>query len=299
MLRPVVYLYDLWRFRIISDKKFLKTRFRRKMGYKLNLKSPKTLNEKIQWIKLYDRIPLRTKCADKVAVREYVKEIIGEEYLVPLVMITEDVNDLSYSYLPDKPFIIKTNHDSGGYKIIRDKNEVQDWNKLRNFFSKRLKTNYFHKSKEWQYKDIVPKILVEDLLQTKTGNIPEDFKVQCFNGNPEFIQTDANRGSREHTRNWYDKNWERAEFVWATKLKTGEETLPSLNETPKPSVLEEMLELAEMLSKPFCYARIDFYLLEDKIYFGEITFSHDSGFRPVVPFEWDRKLGEMITLPKT
>ncbi|MDO6818167.1 ATP-grasp fold amidoligase family protein [Zobellia sp. 1_MG-2023] len=299
LIKPFVYLYDLYRHYLVNEIVFTKSRFKRRMGEKLNLKNPQTLNEKIQWLKLYNRTPLHTTCADKIEVRDYVSEEIGEEYLVPLLMVTTNVNDIAYDKLPSGPFIIKTNHDSGSYKIIKDKDKVKDWEELRKFFAKSLKTNFYYKSKEWQYKNIPPKILVERLLQTKEGKIPEDVKIHCFHGRPEYIQLDFDRGTDRHSRNWYDKNWNRAKFHWSTKLKSGKETLPNSKMVLKPLTLDRMLSFAEILSKPFPYVRVDFYSLNDeKIFFGELTFNHDSGFRPIVPKEWDYKLGELVTLPK-
>ena len=298
LAKPLVYLFDLYRHRIVNEKSFTENRFKRRMGYELDLENPKTLNEKIQWLKLYHRTPLHTICADKIAVREYVGEKIGKEYLVPLIMVTEDIQDISIDNLPNESFIIKTNHDSGSYKIIKDKNDIGDWNALRNFFSKSLKSNFYYKSKEWQYKNIPPKILVEKLLMTKEGNIPEDYKIHCFKGVPKYIQLDVDRGKDNHSRNWYNTNWERTEFHWSTKLKSGGETLPNDKEIPIPLTLETMLNFASVLSEPFPYVRVDFYSLDNqKVYFGEITFNHDSGFRPIIPKEWDYKLGDMVTLP--
>tara|TARA_R110002050_G_scaffold133268_3_gene255774 strand:+ start:4219 stop:6432 length:2214 start_codon:yes stop_codon:yes gene_type:complete len=298
LAKPLVYLFDFYRHRIVKEKAFTENRFKRRMGYDLDLNNPRTLNEKIQWLKLYNRTPLHTICADKIAVRDYVADRVGAEYLVPLILVTENVNDINYENLPEEPFIIKTNHDSGSYKIVKDKNDINDWNELRRFFSKSLKSNFYYKSKEWQYKNIPPKILVEKLLITKNGRIPEDYKIHCFKGEPKYIQLDVDRGKPNHSRNWYDINWKRTQFHWSTKLKTGGETLPNNLNIPRPSTLDVMIELARVLSDAFPYVRVDFYSLDDtKVYFGEITFNHDSGFRPIIPKEWDYKLGELVTLP--
>ena len=297
LLKPLGILYDVWRYRILSKETFTKNHFKRELGYKLDLKNPKTLNEKIQWLKLYDRTPLRTLCADKIAVREYVKEKIGEKHLVPLLIVTQNVNDLTYDHLPQSPFIIKTNHDSGSYKIVKDKDKVEDWEAIRVFFAKRLRANYYYKTKEWPYKNIPPKLLVETLLQTKEGKIPEDYKIHCFGGKPEYIQVDFDRGTEQHSRNWYDKCWNKAAFYCATMLESGKATLSNSIEIPSPPSLDKMLTFAAILSKPFAYVRIDFYAIEDKVYFGEMTFHHNSGFSRIVPFQWDEKLGDMVKLP--
>jgi hypothetical protein len=150
--------------------------FERKQGYKLDLDNPKTLNEKIQWLKIHDRKPLYTICADKYAIRDYISEKFGDKYLIPLVMHTSDVKQLNANNLPNYPFIIKANHDSGNYKIIRDKNNV-DWAKQQLICKSWLLNNYFPVDREWQYKNIKPQIVVEKLLIQKDGKIPNDYNI--------------------------------------------------------------------------------------------------------------------------
>lgn len=283
-------------YHVFPEKWYVKIKFKKRMGYVLDLESPKTLNEKIQWLKLYDRTELHTICADKIAVRDYVREKIGENYLIPLIYTTTEVENLSMSDFPNYPIIVKTNHDSGSYRIVKTKENL-DLDNLKKYFSEALSRNYYYKSKEWQYKNIKPQLLIEKLLIDNKYKTPLDYKIHCFGGKPRMIQVDLDRGTAYHSRNWYNINWEIEEFYWSSLLK-GNETLPSDKIVDKPLNLDKMLDLSGKLSEDFSYVRIDWYDCNDELFFGEITFHHDSGYRPVTPLEWDIKLGELIKLPK-
>lgn len=295
LITPFKTAYQFYFTHLASDKMYLKHVFREQMGYKLNLNDPKTLNEKMQWLKLNDRTDLHTQCADKIAVRNYVTKIIGDKYLIPMILETSDINYLKPDNLPDYPFIIKANHDSGSYKIIRDKKD-KDWNNIRNDAKGWLKRNYYKYSKEWQYKNIKPKILIEKLLLNNNNQIPNDYKLHCIHGKVEMISVDLDRGSDFHSRNWFDRNWKRTPFKWSSVYLDGKRTDPSDLSITKPICLEKMIDLSEKLAQPFKYVRIDWYELEEKLFFGEITFHHDSGLKPIEPFEWDLKLGSKINL---
>lgn len=298
-LKKILFLprmiYDFFWLRVLSDKQHIQIRFYQRFGYKLNLDAPKSLNEKIQWLKLYDRTPLHTLCADKLLVRDFIKNEIGEEYLVPLILHTNSPEEISAEVLPDFPVIIKTNHDSGNYFIIRDK-ELQDFKIIKKRLKKALKKNYYYASKEWQYKNIKPCIVVEKLLMRDNGSIPYDYKIHCFNGNVELISVDLDRGGDKHCRNWYGKDWIKMPFKWSSEIK-GRMTDPSSEDVKRPSKLDEMVHYSEILSKHFCYVRVDWYEVDGKLYFGELTFHHDSGFRPFSPLDWDLKLGNKLKLP--
>lgn len=266
------------------------------MGYNLDLDNPKTLNEKINWLKLYDRKDLHTIAADKYRVREFIKEVIGEKYLVPLLYQTNDVTKLKPENLPDISFIIKTNHNSSGGAIIRDKSDA-DWTKIQKRFTKLLKENYFYSSREWQYKNIKPTIIVEKLLSDKNGKIPFDYKIHCFNGKVRMISVDIDRGSENHYRNWYNSSWEREPFRWSSVKEGGKFTDPSKDDIEKPATFDEMIILSEKLSAHFIYVRVDWYDVDGILYFGELTFHHNGGTRPILPKEWDEKLGSQLILP--
>ncbi len=288
---PYVKVKLFIRNRCLPDSWAISLRYRREFGKFPNLKHPITLNEKIQWLKLNDRTPLHTLCADKFLAREYVEKKIGSKYLIPLLFHTNDVNDVKPENLPDIPLIIKTNHDSSGGIVVINKDE-QDWDWIRKELKLRLKKNYYTNSKEWQYKNIEPHIIVEQLLE---GN-PYDYKVHCFNKKCVTIQVDIDRHSN-HKRNWYNSDWQREEFEWSSVKDGGKKTLPADYDIECPNCISEMLSLSEKLAEDFIYARADWYIVNDKLYFGEISFHHDSGYRPILPQVWDEKLGSLLKLP--
>lgn len=282
----------------VSDKYYIKRRFKIKMGYELDLDNPKTLNEKINWLKLYARSNLHTQCSDKFAVRDYVKNKIGEEYLVPLFLMTKNVEDINVTKVPSEPVIIKTNHDSGGGVVVKNRAEI-NWIDLQKKLKNRLKRNYYYKSKEWQYRNIEPCLIVEKLLSGKNGGLPFDYKLHCFNGKVNMIQVDTGRYTEKHHRNWYNTKWIREPYKWSSQIGKGKFTDPSDEEVEKPETLKKMIELSEIIAKDFIYVRVDWYDVEGSLYFGEITFHHDGGIRPIYPPEWDLTLGSKLLLPNT
>ncbi|TLP70631.1 ATP-grasp fold amidoligase family protein [Maribacter sp. ACAM166] len=286
--RNLINYFLRLRNRIFAEETILKWRFTRMLGYSLNLKAPKSFNEKIQWLKLNDRSPLHVQCADKFAVREYIKTKIGEKYLVPLAFSTKNAFDIVSQKLPDYPVIIKANHTSGGVKIIRDKSKI-DWEALRIFFGEQLENTYDNErgKGEWQYEGIVPRLVVEKLLMDENGQIPSDFKFFCCNGKVEIIQVDMDR-SEIHKRNMYDTNWNLLPFE--LKYSHGRNIV-------KPHLLKQMISLAEKLAQDFIFVRADFYCVQGNIYFGELTFHPESGFGKFKPKKWDYQIGDMLKLP--
>ncbi|MGB5666393.1 MAG: ATP-grasp fold amidoligase family protein, partial [Maribacter sp.] len=283
---------------LVPEKIILQKQFQKQHGHKLKLSKPVTLNEKIVWLKLYDRTPLHTQCADKYSVRAYIKERIGDKYLVPLYYHTFHPKYIIPDNLPETPCIIKANHDSGGGIFIRDKYKI-DWQNVQNELKQRLKKNYYWRSKEWQYKNIKPRIIVEKLLQDKNGNIPFDYKLHCFNGKVRMVQVDMGRGTDQHYRNWYSKEWVREPYKWSSPKGLGKYTDPSADDIEKPQTLEQMIQLSEILAKPFYYVRVDWYDVDGVLFFGELTFHHDGGNQPILPKEWDLKLGMELNLDNT
>jgi hypothetical protein len=280
---------------MIPEKRFIQKRFKKVFGRYADLDSPHTFNEKLQWLKLNDRTPLHTLCADKYAVRQYVAEKIGTEYLVPLLYHTENPADIRPENLPDAPFVIKTTHGSGGVMLVRDKAAI-NWKALRRDLRELLRANYYYESKEWPYKNIQPRIVVEKMLCTEDGNIPFDYKINCFHGKPIIIQVDLDRFTN-HKRNLYDTQWRLQPFTWC-KWQDGKPLWPNGRDIPAPSQLEQMLWIARTLSSEFLYARVDLYDMMGQLFFGEITFNHGSGRERFTPPEWDTKLGDMLILPK-
>ena len=285
ILRPFYKLYELI-LGLVPDKVIIKNSFKKHMGYNLDLKNPQSLNEKMNWLKLYNRKDLHTLVADKYKVRAYVEEKIGSKYLIPLLYHTKNAEDIKPENLPDSSFIIKTNHDSSGGLIVRDKSEI-DWEAAQKRFKRLLKENHYYSTREWQYKNIEPRIVVEKLLTNEDGSIPADYKFHCFNGKLSFIMIDFDRHGDLRTRNLYDRDWNLIPCNWGR---------PYGEELSKPKNLGEMIKVAEKLAEDFIYARVDFYLVREKVFFGEITFHHASGFQAFTQKEYDYKFGKQLKI---
>jgi hypothetical protein len=281
-------IVPLARQRLIPDEIHVKRLFLKRMGYELSLAHPRTFNEKMQWLKLNDRTSKHTLCADKYAVRAFIEKEIGERYLIPIFYHTSTLDEITRELLPDEPCIIKTTHDSGNTFIVRDKSRIteNEWHHFKTKFQKSMHRNYYYWSREWQYKHIKPRIVIEKLL-LDNGEIPNDYKLHCFNGKVKFVQVDMDRYTN-HQRNIYDIHWNRQDFRWK---------FPPGRDSSKPKYLDEMIRLAEKLAKPFYFVRVDFYEVMGAVYFGEMTFHPESGLGMIEPHEWDVKLGEMIKLP--
>lgn len=251
----------------------------------LNLDKPQTFNEKIQWLKLYDSTPLKTKLADKYLVREWVKEKIGKQYLIPLLGVWNCFDEINFSQLPDK-FVIKTNHGSGWNKIVTDKSSI-DFAQLKKQFDTWMNTNFAYKaSLELHYMKITPKIIVEKYIEND-GDL-YDYKFLCFNSQPRFVWIDVGRYT-DHRRNIYNLDWELQPFTIAYKQTDGP--------IAPPKKLKEMAALAEKLCQGFSHVRVDFYEIDDQIYFGEMTFTSGNGGEKFTPEEYGKILGDMIALP--
>ena len=285
LIQPVKVAYETVAWRSLPERAYLELAFRRKLGYRLDLETPRTFNEKIQWLKLNDRRPLHTRCADKFAVRSLTASTLGEQYLVPLVLHTDDPGEITPGNLPDYPVIIKTTHGSGEVIIVRSK-EAVDWKAARRNLRSQLRNNYYHRSKEWQYRDIQPSIVVERLLLDGRGQIPSDYKFHCLNGAVRFVQVDFDRHG-SHTRNLYDPEW---------RLLDCRYLYPNGPDVEPPKQLELMIALAEKMAGLFPYVRVDLYNLGADVWFGELTFHPEGGLAPFVPRSWDVDFGAMLTL---
>lgn len=267
--------------------KELKEWFKKRTGKKLNLKKPKTFNEKIQWIKLYDNTLLKTRLADKYLVRDWVKEKIGEEYLIPLLGVWDKFDYIDFEKLPDK-FVLKANHGCGWNVIVKDKSTF-DIAEAKKKFDRWMKINYaFFSGLEMHYKDIHPKIIAEQYIENGDGDL-YDYKVWCFNGKPKYIMFLAERQTNLKMA-FYDTSWNLLPLV---------NSYPKYdNEVLKPGNLDELLKISEILCKNFSYVRVDFYRLDDGTFkFGEMTFTSFSGVCKWDPPEYDLILGQLIALP--
>lgn len=268
-----------------------KRKFRKAFGRDIDLKNPKTLNEKIQWLKLNIHDDFHTVVADKYGVREYWKQF-GEDALIPLLYMTYDWRDIKFENLPDEPCIVKCNSGSGNYVIIRDKNQV-DYKKLKEKCRLWLSINYYYCSQEWQYKNIKPCIIVEKLLLDKKGHIPNDYKFHYINGELQFIYCSIDREG-ENYRSIYSPKWKRMDLEWVAPNEhkgglTGKDI-------PLPKTYEKMKKIADEVAKSFKYVRVDFYDVDGKLYYGEITLYHGSGFDTFVPEKMDEIFGEKLNL---
>ncbi len=296
LLFPVLMLIKNIRLFItnkrFTDEQYLKRTFRKFQDYELNLKNPKTLNEKLQWLKIHDRKDFHTINADKYAAREYIRSTFGEEYLIPLVFHANDYRDLVPENLPDFPFVIKTNHGFGNSIIVHDKSKV-DWVKLRMDYRRWLQNNYYYIEREWQYKNIKPCIIAEKMLIGKDGHVPNDYKLNFIEGNLEFIYVSVDREGT-NKRNIYDPDWKPMYFTWARKGKD----LSKLRgaDIQPPLTLPKMIEFGSVVAKLYKYVRVDFYDLDGVLYFGEITQCHGGGFDQMLPYEYDLIFGEKIDL---
>ena len=277
-------------FNYLSDKEFLCRKFHAKLGYDLDLNNPQTFNEKIQWLKLYDRKPLYITMVDKYAVKDYVASVIGEQYIIPTLGVWDNFDDIDFDSLPNQ-FVLKCTHDSGGLVIVKDKNKM-DLKKAKKKINKSLKRNFYYIGREWPYKNVKPRILAEEYLEDRETSELRDYKFFCFNGEAKalFVASDRQNPTTDTKFDFFDMQFHHLNF---TNGHPNSEKVIS-----KPSTFEEMKRLAETLSQNIPHVRVDFYEVDGKVYFGELTFSHWSGFVPFDPPEWDKIFGDWIILPQ-
>lgn len=275
-------------FNLLPDKLFIQLKFLKNFHRFPNLKNPKTFNEKLQWLKLYDHNPYYTKLVDKYEVKSIVADLIGKEYIIPTLGVWDNADDIDFDKLPDK-FVLKATHDSGRVIICKNKEKLdKEWAKKE--MTKSLKRDFYALTREWPYKDVPRHIIAEEFIEDKSGDL-KDYKFFCFNGKIEFFKIDFDRFIR-HKANYYNKKWE---------LQPFEEVVCPSDENiknEKPENFERMIKLAEILAKDLPFSRIDFYNNQGDIYFGEITFFPNSGMGKFNPSDTDTKLGHLITLPK-
>ncbi len=273
--------------KLLPDYIFLQIKYRYKFNKKLDLKKPQTFNEKLQWLKLYDRNPEYTKMVDKYEAKKYVANIIGEEYIIPTLGVYDKFEDINFATLPNQ-FVIKCTHDSGGLIICKDKTKL-NIKEARKKINKSLKRNYFYTGREWPYKNVKPRIIAEQYMVDESGTELKDYKFFCFNGEPKLLFVAKDRPYATKF-NYYDMDFKKLPF------KQHYENFNDYIEKPKG--FEKMVELSKKLSKDIPHVRVDFYDINGKVYFGELTFYHFSGFEKFEPEKWDRKLGDMLKLPK-
>lgn len=272
----------------MNDETFIKWEYFSGMGRFPDLKNPKTYNEKLQWLKLNDIHPEYARLVDKYEAKEYVREILGDEYIIPTLGVWDRFEDIDFDKLPDQ-FVLKTTHDSGGVVVCSDK-DAFDKAAAKRKLNKSLRNNYFLEHREYPYKDVPPRIIAEKFMVDESGTELKDYKFFCFNGKCRmlFVATDRNIGDVKF--DFFDEKFNHLPFrqghPWADK------------EIRKPVGFDKMVELSEILSKGFPHVRVDLYDINGQIYFGELTFFHFSGNVPFHPDEWDYKVGEWLELPK-
>lgn len=274
--------------RFVPDKLFLETIFPMRVGYKLNFANPQTYNEKLQWLKLYDRRPEYTQMVDKAEAKKYVANIIGEEHVIPTLAVYDKVEDIKFDELPNQ-FVLKCTHDSGGIVVCRDKSQLDKKAALA-ILNRGLSRNYYYQNREWPYKNVKPRIIAERYMEDESGEL-KDYKIFCFDGVPKamFIATDRFNKNEDTKFDFYDMDFNHLPFTNGHPNAT--------KEIRKPKGFDEMKRLASELSKGMPHARIDFYDVNGKVYFGEITFFHWSGMVPFEPIDWDYTMGSWLKLP--
>ena len=273
---------------LIPDKLYLKLLYRRVFNEKLNLENPQKYNEKLFWLKLYDRQPQYTMMVDKYAVKQYVADKIGEEYIIPTLEVWEKPEDIDWDKLPDQ-FVLKCTHDSGGLVICRNK-ESLDKESAKEVLRRCLKRNYYWAGREWPYKNVPPRIIAEKYMEDKSvGELP-DYKFFCFDGEVKALFIGTERGTGDVKFDYYDADFNHLDLVQEHPM-SGKDLL-------KPQHFEKMKELAGKLSKGIPHVRVDLYNINGSIYFGEMTFYHHGGVIPFHPESWDYTFGSWIKLPK-
>lgn len=277
------YLTRLGVTRILSDEVFLKKEYKLVMGRELNLDSPVTYNEKLQWLKLYDRKSKYTMLVDKYEVKKYVANIIGEEYIIPTIGVWDKFDNIQINDLP-KRFVLKCTHDSGGIIVCKDKSEF-DIKEARSKIKRCMKRNYFYAHREWPYKNVKPRIIAEKYIGDNKS-LPEDYKFYTFNGKIDCVMVCVGREFGYPQFLFYDMNWNRLNY---------QKVEPQL-EARKPQNFDEMIHIVEMLSKNYKQLRVDLYNVDGKIYFGELTLFNQSGMDTDITYHTDLIWGKKIEL---
>lgn len=272
-------------FNWLPDKVYLKMIYFCETGKRLNLTNPITYNEKLQWLKLYDRRPEYIKYVDKLEVRNYIKEKIGEKYLIPLIGVYNAIDEINWDELPER-FVLKCTHASGYNVICKDKKQL-DIEATKKQLKKWMKTNWFWYGREWPYKKVIPRIICEEFI-SEDGQIPDDYKVMCFDGEPFCIQLHKDRFAN-HTQDIYDLKGRLLPFNNKLYKRTN---IKSIN----AEKLQEIVELSKIISKGYYHMRVDFYLINEKVYFGEITLFNANGFIEFEPDAYNEIIGDRIKL---
>lgn len=277
-----------------DDELYLKLLFLFEMHYWPDLKHPKTFNEKIQWLKLHNRKPEFTTMVDKYSVKKFVADRIGEQYVIPTLGVWDSFDQIDFNHLPDQ-FVLKTTHGGGGMAVVicKDK-KTFDRNHAKKVLEKSLKSDIYQIYREWPYKNVPKRIIAEKFMAAKKSQAPKDlpdYKFFCFNGEPKYCQVIRDRNTCE-TIDFYDMGWNHQEFVGLNpSAKQGK------MQVERPANLNSMQNICRKLSAGIPFLRVDLYVIDDKEYFGELTFYPASGIGRFTPDKWKYRLGDMISLP--
>lgn len=290
------YLYEKhphW----MSDKFYLQILGRMCYGDKFDLYHPQTMCEKMNWLKLHDRKPLYTTLSDKYRAKLWLQEHFGAEHIIPTLAVCKNADDINLDVLPNS-FVVKCNHDSGNVFICYDKRSMifydkhmveHNWAEVKYLLNDGLKRNFYWELREWPYKNIKPYVMVEELLQQKDGSIPNDYKLFFINGEFQFTYVSFDREG-ENDRCTYDENWNHLPFVYADHYNDKINT----SDVPRPKSYNQMLSLGAKIAEHYKFVRIDFYDVDGKMYFGEVTSYHTGGFAKFYPEKYDAIYAEKI-----
>ena len=274
------HTYKWW-----PDTLWLECLYRSKLHRKLNLKNPQRFTEKLNWLKLHDHNPLYTRLVDKYEVKHYIAERLGEQMVIPSYGVWEHFDDIDFVKLPNQ-FVLKCTHDSGRFCICRDKTTF-DMVGARQKLETSLKNNFFWWTREWPYKNVKPRIIAEKFMVDDDSDALTDYKFFCFNGQPKMMYISKDVSADPRT-DFFDMDWNHLPF----RMKDANaDVIPK-----KPDLFEEMKEIAVTLSQGIPHVRVDLYVINGKIYFGEMTFFHNSGIFNITPDEWDYKIGKWLDL---
>ena len=282
ILRKVKYA-----LRFIPDRAYIQIYYFSHFKHFANLKHPTTYNEKLNWLKLHDRNPLYTKIVDKYEVKEYIAEKIGEEYIIPTLGVWDHFDDIDFDKLPDQ-FVLKCTHDSEGLVICKDKSKL-DLKAAKEKIKAALKLNFYYIGREWPYKNVKPRIIAEQYMEDHVDGELRDYKFFCFDGEPKAMFVASDRAINATKFDYFDLEYNHLDI---------KQHYPNAGKVRKPVTFEKMIELSKVLSKGMPHVRVDFYEVDGKLYFGELTFYHFSGFMPFQPAKWDKTFGDWIKLPK-
>ena len=273
-----------------DDELYLKLLFLFEMHYWPDLKHPKTFNEKLQWLKLHNRKPEFTTMVDKYAVKKYVADRIGEQYIIPTLGVWDSFDQIDFDSLPNQ-FVLKTTHGGGGLAVVicKDK-KTFDKRRAKRILEKSLHSDIYMKYREWPYKDVPKRIIAEKYMVDESGTELKDYKFFCFNGEPKYMLLVSGRQAGKKRFDYFDLNW--------YHLPVHDVGCPGAEHLPaKPDNFEEMILIAKKLSKGMTHVRVDLYNINCKIFFGELTFFDGSGLSVYNPREWDFKFGQFLKLP--